>query len=250
MSLHESFEEERNNFIASPCHQRLLETLERNRPKEGWHIPTAVLMALGSLVVRHDRRSQLHQLAVFLEIVQYLQKTTHSTIQTFAQDPEFRPESIEFLKSLGIEVVWEPQAERLSRAGCFTMAPFYGWDDTLIARERELRPIVYIGLPLEHVKSNARTRRTPQEMEWLNDCGAEYDCFRVCPDDCAHVGNCNYNLSALEVYCLRTIEQADQNKKERMDMCSEQADHDKKETDLRREQDDDRKKEKEKIDSP
>lgn len=240
LSLQEIFEEERISFIASPCHQRLLDTLEQNRPSNGWNISTAILMALGRLVHKPDSRSQLHQLVVFLEVVKYLQECTDSKVKIFAQEPRFEDAAIDFIESVGFVVLWEPEAEGLIREGGFTMAPFYGWDDTLLARERQLRPTLYIGLPHEHVKSNLH-EKTPEKKQWLDDCGVEYNRFRLCPDDCAHATNWIYNLDRLEVYCSRTSEQARKEKKKEKR---------KERTNLRREQAGGEEKEKEKDDSP
>ena len=217
LSLHEMFDEERSNFIASPCHQRLLNTLAQNRPSGGWNISTAILIGVESLVNedKDESRSQLFQLVVFLEVVHYLQKSTNSTVELFAQEPEFEDAAIDFVESFGFDVLWEPEAEELIREGCFTMAPFFGWDDTLLGRERHLRPTLYIGLPHEHVKSHIHDGETPQEMQWLNACGFEYNRFRLCPVDCAHAAL--HNTHVLEVYCSRTSEQSSDENGERDD---------------------------------
>ncbi|KAM0265340.1 hypothetical protein ACHAQJ_000180 [Trichoderma viride] len=92
----------------------IAEFVKDNFKTSGEVVVTAVCLGIGSFdppdgnwVIAHKAHNQL---VAFLIIVEYIERQTRHRIKCIFQEPEFEPSDVEFLESLGHEVVETPAA--------------------------------------------------------------------------------------------------------------------------------------------
>ncbi|KAK5110601.1 hypothetical protein LTR85_000978 [Meristemomyces frigidus] len=112
-SVFAEYEHQMNFWRQSECRGHLTSLLDRQTPSGGWQVDKAVCLATGSFS-RGDTcesrfcRSALYRLAVFTDLVSYLQISSEQRIQLFAQDPAYSALDSHILECLGVTAFQVP----------------------------------------------------------------------------------------------------------------------------------------------
>lgn len=106
-SIGHQFTKQQQRWCTDPSREGVFKILQNLHILEGPPIAKAICLALGSLSRDNleNRRRSMAQLAVFLDIVGYLQSVKSSPIILLIQDPIFTQTDKRFLQSLGMTVL-------------------------------------------------------------------------------------------------------------------------------------------------
>lgn len=128
--LKQEYERMRKRWLESTCRARVVDILKLRVPDEGLSVDTAVCIAMGSVTRNWSLRiHSFWQLVFFLDVVEILEslQKNGSKISLFAQEPRFTELDSEFLKSLGLTVLADPEAREHVGNSCFLYVPHLEW---------------------------------------------------------------------------------------------------------------------------
>ena len=144
----------KHQWLNSQCRTEVLQRIDSVRPHQGWQIIEAFALGLGELVYVGPKtlsfaksldtkqlylKKSMAQLAAFIDMVQHGKtelgsrgrmklmvtvETPTSSIKLFAQDPGFSDIDAQFLASIGVQILRNPEAQLQVHSKAFTFCPF------------------------------------------------------------------------------------------------------------------------------
>lgn len=155
--IHRTLEDVKSEFLMwqkqweeSPSCKELEEKIRNNRVHSFHGIDNAIVLGLGSLLsARRDaRRCSATQLAALLSLVQFLQC---DGIPIFVQDPQYTDVDTQFLTTLGLIVVKDPEAFQMLSKHSLVFA-VHCYRDLYCAVAQVTRPTIIVGTVFENFR--------------------------------------------------------------------------------------------------
>ncbi|CAK4034626.1 Hypothetical predicted protein [Lecanosticta acicola] len=170
---------------ASACRNKIIRFMKDNAPQGGWKIDPGQ---------RNKDGRERKQLAVFLDIVDYLQeKAGEKEIALYARDPIIKDTDRRVLAAFNISVTESRSAESTADPGSFHYVAMWDQDEVVPAK----KPTLFIGRPYSMVEGQANglaeggckreiTKENQQLHKSIKDAEKQYARMEICEGMCEH----------------------------------------------------------------
>ncbi|KXT03650.1 hypothetical protein AC578_5135 [Pseudocercospora eumusae] len=198
----------RRFWLESDCRRAFQNSLKASRPKDGWSIDRAVLMAIGNISLAYPGFEYriVMQLILFQDIVETIEADTGTKVDMVVQDPVLNADDTAIFTALGFEVVQRPRGEQLMCPTTFAMFAFWGFEWTVLDKPRPVLPGVMVSLPLAHVALNEKDGKPPGEPSKVELTAGFYQTTPVCSESSCKYHEGVYLFESLRLSVLKGVE--------------------------------------------